>query len=74
MVGVIGSNQIEKARAYIVKENEKLTEQEVIEFFMKNKTSSHWEIDQHVVFVNEIVRNQLGKVIRRLYSSLEFDH
>ena len=70
VVGVLGPNQREAARAFVVRENLNLTEKELLTFLKQNRTSLDWKLEAGVKFVQEIPRNHLGKVIRRLLGTL----
>ena len=72
VVGVLGPKEEyeEAARAFVVKENQNLKEDDVIEFLEQNRSCVDWKLEAGVKFVEEIPRNHLGKVIRRLLGTL----
>ncbi|MDI9355729.1 MAG: AMP-binding protein [Chitinophagaceae bacterium] len=66
-VGVIGVPDLhssEVPKAFIVKKDDSLTEQEIIAFCHKNITG--YKVPKHIEFTKELPKSNVGKILRRV--------
>jgi long-chain acyl-CoA synthetase len=63
VIGVNDSNRGESIRLFIVKEKKSLREIEVIDFCKKGLAI--YKIPKKVIFIDEIPKNNVGKILRR---------
>lgn len=66
-VGVIGvpdSYSSEVPKAFIVKKDDSLTEQEIITFCQKNIAG--YKVPKHIEFIKELPKSNVGKILRRV--------
>jgi long-chain acyl-CoA synthetase len=63
VIGVNDSNRGESIRLFIVKEKKNLREIEVIDFCKKGLAI--YKIPRKVIFIDEIPKNNVGKILRR---------
>jgi long-chain acyl-CoA synthetase len=64
VVGVPDDHSGEVVKAFIVRKDPSLTAQTVIAF--SKETLTNYKVPKHVEFINEIPKNNVGKVLRRL--------
>ena len=62
-VGVLDAKTGEAVKLFVVKEDQNITEQTVIEFCRKGLTA--YKVPKHVTFINEIPKSSVGKLLRR---------
>ena len=63
VVGVVDEQSGETPVAFVVKKEPRLTEADVIEFARTSLTA--YKVPKHVVFVNDLPKTPVGKVLRR---------
>ena len=63
VIGVNDSNRGESIRLFIVKDKKSLSEREVINFCKKGLAI--YKIPKKVIFIDEIPKNNVGKILRR---------
>ncbi|CAM2171585.1 hypothetical protein PSAC2689_10575 [Paraburkholderia sacchari] len=63
VVGVADSQSGETPAAFVVKKEAGLTEVEVIEF--ASTSLAAYKVPRHVIFVNDLPKSPIGKVLRR---------
>jgi long-chain acyl-CoA synthetase len=64
VVGVPDDRSTEAVKAFIVKKDQSLTEQEVIDFCKESLTN--YKIPKHVAFRDELPKSNVGKILRRM--------
>ncbi len=64
VVGVPDERSTEAVKAFIVKKDQSLTEQEVIDFCKESLTN--YKIPKHVAFRSELPKSNVGKILRRM--------
>ena len=64
VVGVPDDKSTEAVKAFVVKKDESLTEQEVIDFCKQSLTN--YKIPKHVAFRKELPKSNVGKILRRM--------
>ncbi|TWX56855.1 AMP-binding protein [Colwellia hornerae] len=62
-IGVDDDKTGEAVKLFVVKEDEKITEQDVINFCRQGLTA--YKTPKHVIFINEIPKSSVGKLLRR---------
>ncbi|MCW8864682.1 MAG: AMP-binding protein [Colwellia sp.] len=62
-VGVEDEKTGEAVKLFVVKEDDKITEQAIIEFCRQGLTA--YKVPKHVIFINEIPKSSVGKLLRR---------
>ncbi|KAH7697658.1 Protein ACS-14 [Aphelenchoides avenae] len=65
VIGIPDERTGELPKAFVVRSNERLTDQEVIAF-IKERVSPHKQLAGGVEFVNEIPKSAAGKILRRI--------
>jgi long-chain acyl-CoA synthetase len=71
-VGAIGINDpksTEKVKVFIVKKDESLTEEEIIDYCKENMTS--YKVPKQVEFRKELPKSNVGKILRRILKEEE---
>jgi long-chain acyl-CoA synthetase len=63
-IGVPHEKSGETVKAFVVKKDKSLTEQEVIEHCKKNLTG--YKVPKHVEFRKDLPKSNVGKILRRL--------
>jgi long-chain acyl-CoA synthetase len=64
VTGVPDEKSNEAVKAYIVKKDESLTEEEIKEFCKQHLTS--YKVPKHIAFRTELPKSNVGKILRRL--------
>jgi long-chain acyl-CoA synthetase len=64
VVGVADERSTEAVKAFIVKKDQSLTEQEIIDFCKESLTN--YKIPKHVAFRSELPKSNVGKILRRM--------
>jgi long-chain acyl-CoA synthetase len=68
-IGVPDAKSGEVIKAFIVKRDSTLTEEELLAFAHKNLTN--YKVPKHIVFRNELPKSNVGKIIRRILKEEE---
>jgi long-chain acyl-CoA synthetase len=68
-IGVQDAKSGEVIKAFIVKRDSTLTEEEVLSFAHKNLTN--YKVPKYIVFRNELPKSNVGKIIRRILKEEE---
>ena len=68
VIGVTDKKQGEAVKAFIVKKDMSLTEVELLEYCKKNLTA--YKVPNKIVFIHELPKTNVGKVLRRELKSL----
>ncbi len=63
VIGIDDSNRGESIHLFIVRSSDNLTEIDIIEFCKKGLTI--YKVPKKVHFINEIPKNNVGKILRR---------
>jgi len=62
-IGVNDEKTGEAVKLFVVKENQNLTEQQIIDFCRQGLTA--YKVPKHVIFIDEIPKSSVGKLLRR---------
>ncbi len=62
-IGVNDEKTGEAVKLFVVKENQNLTEQQIINFCRQGLTA--YKVPKHVIFIDEIPKSSVGKLLRR---------
>ena len=68
VIGVTDKKQGEAVKAFVVKKDKSLTEAELLEHFKKNLAA--YKVPNKIVFIQELPKTNVGKVLRRELKSL----
>ena len=68
-IGVPDAKSGEVIKAFVVKRDKSLTEEEVKEFAHKNLTN--YKVPKYIVFRDELPKSNVGKIIRRILKEEE---
>ena len=68
VIGVTDKKQGEAVKAFVVKKDKSLTEAELFEYCKKNLTA--YKVPKKIVFIQELPKTNVGKVLRRELKSL----
>ncbi len=68
VIGVTDKKQGEAVKAFVVKKEMSLTEAELLEYCKKNLTA--YKVPNKIVFIHELPKTNVGKVLRRELKSL----
>ena len=68
-IGIPDPKSTEKVKVFIVKKDESLTEEEIIEYCRKNLTA--YKVPKAVEFRDELPKSNVGKILRRILKEQE---
>ncbi len=63
-IGVPDKKSTEAVKVFVVKKDQTLTENELIQYCKENLTA--YKVPKHVEFVNEVPKSNVGKILRRI--------